>query len=436
MTQTVKPGFESLEAFQKFTGKEALLIDMAGSYGFDKESWDFRLNWALEHENNIVKMVRQLKKDPKHRSEYLKEADEPAMFFGAAQAYVDTLDGKPSGFPISLDATASGMQILALLVSCEASGKMCNLVNTGSREDAYTNVFAAMKHEAQMRGIPMVDITRKQAKQAVMTALYGSEAEPLKCFGDGPLLDVFYHVMQVLCPGAWALNESLVASWEPYRTQHDWVLPDNFHCHVKVMDNVLYQIPFDEDEEGKQLMTEVEVKLNIGTKRGKSLAPNIVHSLDGMVVREIARRCMYSQRRVDLIKEWLKNPNPSARVKNRNDRTLQKISAHAEKSGFLSARVLDLITEKNIGLVPHEMLELLVYTLPPKPFQVISVHDCFRVLPNYANDLRLQYNMILSDMASADMLQFIINQIWKRQDPVTKAGDIGVQVLSANYALS
>lgn len=60
----------------------------------------------------------------------------------------------------------------------------------------------------------------------------------------------------------------------------------------------------------------------------------------------------------------------------------------------------------------------------------------FRVLPNYGNDIRRQYNRILSDIAASKILESIVSQIKGHHEPVGKAGDISQDILESNYALS
>ena len=61
----------------------------------------------------------------------------------------------------------------------------------------------------------------------------------------------------------------------------------------------------------------------------------------------------------------------------------------------------------------------------------------FRVLPNYGNDLRMQYNRILSEIAKSDLLSFLVSQIVKRKVPVNKLDpDLWKDILEANYSLS
>ena len=113
---------------QTFTGAQYLMIDIANSYGLDKQSWDSRLEWFKNHEADILKDTIT----------YTQQAEEPAQFMAGVIAYKKFLEGKPSGYMCGLDATASGIQLLSVLSGCAQSACTCNLVNTGRREDAYT----------------------------------------------------------------------------------------------------------------------------------------------------------------------------------------------------------------------------------------------------------------------------------------------------------
>lgn len=117
-------------AFTRFSGKEYLKIDIANSFGLDKKDWDQRLAWFDQHEDHLQELVSQ--------------ADDPAMFFAGVQAWNQVKQGQPIGYPISLDATSSGLQILAALTGDRSAAELCNVVNTGHREDAYTGVYQAM----------------------------------------------------------------------------------------------------------------------------------------------------------------------------------------------------------------------------------------------------------------------------------------------------
>lgn len=239
---------------QTFSGLDYLKMDVASSFGLDKADWDERIAWFDQNEGELEKL--------------LPVAEKPAMFHAGIQAYKAARQGKPTGFPISLDAASSGLQLLACLSGCEASARLCGVVSTGHREDAYTVIYRAMCRKIG----DAAKIDRKHTKQAIMTSLYSSQAIPKQVFGEGELLQVFYQTMDEMAPGAWALNFGLQQLWQPYALSHDWVLPDNFHVHVKVENQVTKFVQFQNAPHA------VTLNVNQGTKEGRSISPNVVHS--------------------------------------------------------------------------------------------------------------------------------------------------------------
>ena len=59
------------------------------------------------------------------------------------------------------------------------------------------------------------------------------------------------------------------------------------------------------------------------------------------------------------------------------------------------------------------------------------------MLPNYGNDLRKQYNHILSHIARSNMLEFLIEQITGKNIKIAKLDpDLWKDILQTNYSLS
>ena len=110
---------------------------------------------------------------------------------------------------------------------------------------------------------------------------------------------------------------------------------------------------------------------------------------------------------------------------------------HYCRTGFLSARILNYLDVSNLHMVDGKTILDLLDSLPKKAFQVLSVHDCFRCLPNYANDLRQQYRLLLAHLAKSNLLNDLIRQLTGTEVQVTKADpDLWKDILNAEYPLS
>lgn len=206
-----------------------------------------------------------------------------------------------------------------------------------------------------------------------MTHFYGSKAEPRAAFGeDTPQLRAFYQTIQELLPGADQLNQDLLSLWQPTALSHDWILPDGFDVRIKVMVRKEQDIEF----LGNQYA--VASYENLPTESGLSLGANIVHSIDGMVVREMGRRCNYNARKLSELYTQL-NTIQGGRSTNRSqDLELLRLLDCAEFSGFFSLVIAEHIDEHNIGhLAPQHRQQLihLIESLPKQSFRLVAIHD-------------------------------------------------------------
>lgn len=412
---------------QTFTPIQYLMIDIASNYGLDKESWDARLQWFSDYLEAHLRSADDLKTNQIFQA-FVKQADSPALFQAGCLAYRQALRGESITYPISLDATASGAQILSILIGCRKSASLCNVIDTGRREDLYTNVNELMNARLDADH----SVARSDSKQAVMTSLYGSTAQPLRVFGDGERLDCFYTVMNEELPGIWELNQDLLGLADPTVDEYSWTMPDNFHVKTKVTTTVYHDVMFDGEE------YRVPEKVQGPKENDKSIGANTVHSIDGMVVREMLRRCYYDYNVVTDIKVMLQSGlhEMKSTLERPMDKLMQTLWDHYQLTGFLSARILENLDEENLWWVDKDVILKLIESLPRKPFPVLAVHDCFRVHPNYGNDLRRQYNNILSDLADSTILESIVSQIAGQKITAQRRGELSADVKEANYALS
>jgi hypothetical protein len=401
---------------QKFTGLQYLQIDIASNFGLDKKTWDERLTWFEEHKDRLLDMLPQ--------------AAEPALYYAGVKAWDAVMNLEPIGYPISLDATSSGLQLLAILIGDRSAAELCNVVDMGDRMDAYTAIYEVMLTAIGEDS----KISRDDVKRAIMTSLYGSKAVPKEVFGKGELYQIFINTMKTTAPAAWELNEEFVAMWDPDALSNDWTLPDNFHVHVKVMglveENVLFlNQPFS-----------VARRVNMPMESGRSLGANMVHSIDGFIVREMGRRCNYDPDWIYLVRKLL-NDEMTLRFDPEESQEAHRMVGilwkHYEDSGYLSARILEYLDSDTLCLVNPQPIRELIDSLPAKPFNIIMIHDCFRCLPTYGNDLREQYNRQLYLIAKSEMLSFLLSALLKRPVTIGKLNQsLADDILETEYALS
>jgi len=133
------------------------------------------------------------------------------------------------------------------------------------RADAYSDVTKEMNKILQLRGMSAIVVPRADVKRAMMTSVYGSTAVPKEVFGEGDLLDVFYSAVAVVAPAAFELMTALLHTWQPYALQHSWVMPDNHHVMIKVLEQKETRIEVDELNHATFT---TYVTINQGTEKG------------------------------------------------------------------------------------------------------------------------------------------------------------------------
>ena len=212
-------------------------------------------------------------------------------------------------------------------------------------------------------------IKHEDVKQSIMTACYGSRAMPKTIFGEGHLLDVFYQTLSEEIPGAWELNEAMLALWDPNTLINEWTMPDNFHVKIKVMGQVKETVQFLNEP------FDVFYNVNMPVEEGRSLGANLHHSVDGMIVREITRRCDYNPKQLNKIKELISIGSGNKSTCTKDDDIVITLWDHYNSCGILSARIIQHLNADNFGHVDINVIRELVESFPEKPFKVISIHQ-------------------------------------------------------------
>lgn len=256
---------------KEFTPLEYIKISVANAYGLDRETWQDRLYW-------FDTIIWEWYVEDRYRDAilgFIKEAKEPILMEKGIRAYLDAIAGIPTGYIMGLDATASNLQLMAVLIGCPTTAKATNLINTGKREDAYEMV-------ARDVGLP-----RSTCKKPVMTSFFGSKQQPKELFGEGtPELAAFYEALDTHFVGAMEWMEDVQSCWDPKATCYTFHMPDMHTSRIKVMKAVDKVIEIDELDHATFTHRLYE---NTCKDFGLFLQAHIVHAVDGYIVREMLR---------------------------------------------------------------------------------------------------------------------------------------------------
>lgn len=346
---------------QKFSAFQYIKLDIANSFGLDKDLFEERLGWFEQNKMQLASLV--------------DSADEPAQFYAGTLAYEDTKAGKPTGYLVGMDATASGLQCMAALTGCKVTAMSVNMVDPDCRKDVYTDGYKVMINLLDGK---MDKFERADTKDATMTHFYGSQANPRNLFGENSIeLQKFYEMVNIVAPGANMLRQDLIDIWQPYALEHRWVLPDGFTAVVKVMSMV------EESFEVNELNSSFTHRywINKGTATGLSLAANVIHSVDGFVVREMNRRANYDVDMIKRVYSALTRGTSYVYIKDEDVHAekLKRLVGLAEAHKMVSVVLAEHITHENVDMVPlwikRELIRIIEQMLNHKPFALIAIHQ-------------------------------------------------------------
>ena len=292
-----------------------LYIAIANHAGMDKLTWQERIDWVLQ-----IKDTDKI------------EWKQPILGRKSIRALKDTGEGKPTGYVMSLDATSSGLQIMAVLSGCKQTGTLVNCIDPTKRYDAYAEV--ANKMNANLSK----PVLTKICKQAAMTHFYNSRATPRDLLSE-PELKVFYQVIDHLFPGAKSVMDTINSCWNSKATAHSWTMPDGHVVYVPVVEAVNGNYP-------DPVLGDIPVRYyhQAPSDNFRSLCPNVIHSIDGYIAREMIRRAPFQLAHVHDC--FVFNPNYLQKV----SALYREIMAEIAKSNILQDIIRQITGNNTIML--------------------------------------------------------------------------------------
>lgn len=407
--------------FKEFNPMQYLAIDIANQFGLDKLNYEDRIEWVKANKDNLENLN--------------SKAEEPELYWKAVNAFRKAQNGEAIGHTVALDSVCSGLQIMSAVMGCKSGAEMTGLIDPDNRVDAYTIVTDYMNELLTKDGINSITVARKDSKQGIMTALYGSISTPLKVFGE-ELLPYFYQALNDKCKGATQLLELLRHSWNSETLAHTWELPDGHIAHVPVMKTIETRIDIAELKYTPVVIMDINEEQGDDDMLTISNIANVVHSLDAYVLRSLVRRCNYNETKLRNALEIIKNGRD---LPVDIDYESEWFICKWYETKHTDITYAELINEDNIAKCPTEMLdkleEIINMVLSHQPFEVITVHDSFACHANHCNQLRFHYKEILAELSESTVIADILSQLYGEDISLPKLDDISHLIRGSNYGI-
>ena len=281
-------------------GMEWIKFQLATTYGLDKATMEERLEWIDKAEN--YEMVQRVWRDPIDNIADWENADEPWLFLAACNEFCELHfeHRDHTHLPIAVDATCSGLQILAGLAKDVSTARMVNVVNSDKPQDAYAIIAEQSKGSIPERLVPYWD--RKVTKRCVMTIPYNAKPFSNRSY----IRDAFKEkgievtkdeltlcvsavreAMNIVVPGAMSvmkwIEQEVARAVKAGANEIRWTTPSGFNVKQRLMKRETSFIR-------TQLMGQCKIHI-AGAEKGVDLkhhknatAPNLIHSLDASLL--------------------------------------------------------------------------------------------------------------------------------------------------------
>ena len=278
-----------------------LSFQVATTAGLDKDTMSDRLKWVEDNKDLITRVAL----DPIDNLPDWEKVEEPWQFMAACHEHYHCCikrDKKTTGLMVAVDATCSGLQILAGLAKDKSTAELVNVAPADKPSDAYKAVATEAKKYLPEYMHPWM--VRKTTKRTVMTIPYNSTKdssrayirESLKEQGIEPtteeltqVVNAVYQSMDAIVPGPMRVMRWIKKHVGEYIKNGaevvEWVTPSGFIVNQR-RDNI--------ETERMELQLLGRVSIRVPKPNGEivasprkhklSTAPNYIHSLDASLL--------------------------------------------------------------------------------------------------------------------------------------------------------
>ena len=415
-------------------GEDGLKIHIANSINpkvtvdgvtkrLDKFDFETRIKWVTDHDSELealaAKTYEKAEFPEGFRTQYAAEDAYAAA--GAIHWLREHQKGNPVPAIVHFDAVNQGLQLQAIMTSDDKIMRQTCVIGQ-ERLDFY--LWGCKK-----LGWP--EEYRPLFKDGMKPAMYGGTQAVIDLWG----LEMYQKFVSLTYTEnlkTFQLIRQFPTQYKENWTEICWTLPDG--ARTKVLPKKKF--PWTAHIFGYEFTGTFE-KFGVPNNRVCSLGPNIIHSIDGFIKREMCSRCDFDPDAKELVKQYLAHPwkdvwDFEPREK---DLELKRVLELGKEFNYYSFHILDLLDEHNIYTVPRDVLELFDRELPEDDFHLTCIHDSFGCHPNYWIDLTQQYRYCLYHLGKSNMLQHIAKELDITLDIPHKNEYLMDEILNGKFAL-
>jgi len=288
------------ESFMDDEAERWLRFQVATTYGLDKETLDDRLSWTYSNED----LIERIATDPIGNLHEWEGVEEPWQFLSSCDEFYHCVikrDRISTGLPVAIDATCSGLQILAGLAKDKSTAELVNVIPSDKPQDAYKVVAEKSKPNIPEKLRPEWD--RKCTKRTCLTIPYNAKPFSNRTYIKEALKDKDIEIdkdeltqtvkavrdaMDIIVPGPMRVMkwiEDEVSKAIKRGADHlEWVTPSGFVVSQRIFKKEFERITL-------QVLGQCNMRVSTGdsdkvdkARHKAATAPNLIHSLDASLL--------------------------------------------------------------------------------------------------------------------------------------------------------
>ena len=280
-------------------GEKWLAFQVATTFGLDKSPMEERQQWVTDNED----LITLIAENPYDTTNW-ENVEEPWQFLAACHEYYNCVIKRnchTTRLMIAIDATCSGLQILAGLARDRKTAELVNVTRSPMPQDAYKVVAMESRGSIPDRLKPVWD--RKTVKRVVMTVPYNAKPYSNRTYIRDALKEKGLEIdkdeltqavtavrdaMDKVVPGPMAvmkwIESEVSKALARGTTELEWTTPSGFVVHQSIMKKHFEILNL-------QLLGRCKLKVatddsnDVDKARHKAAtAPNLIHSLDASLL--------------------------------------------------------------------------------------------------------------------------------------------------------